>query len=196
MARIKTPRKILNPPSIKGFKPYGSDSGIQSAAPVSVLFEEYEALRLSDYDQLNHHQASVMMGVSRPTFTRIYAAALQKIATAFVEGRQIAIEGGQIYFDSDWHKCNACGCNFNHPHKNIPIGSCPLCGSNDIADFDLPADTQQLHADGDKCICPECQFEQPHQPGKPCKEQTCPQCGHLMRRAGSPTRGGHKMKNI
>jgi len=86
----------LNPPSIKGFKPYGLDSEGTAAEPVTVLFEEYEALRLSDYDSLNHHQASVMMGVSRPTFTRIYASALQKIAVAFVEGRQITIEGGKF----------------------------------------------------------------------------------------------------
>ncbi|MDY0342901.1 MAG: DUF134 domain-containing protein [Lentimicrobium sp.] len=196
MPRIKRPRKILNPPSIKGFKPYGIESGLKAGGTVNVLFEEYEALRLSDYDRLNHHQASVMMGISRPTFTRIYAAALQKIATAFVEGRQIAIDGGKVYFDSDWHQCNACDSYFNHPHKNIPIKSCPLCGSDAITDFDLPEETQQLNFNGDKCICPDCQFEQPHQAGKPCKEQVCPECGHFMKRAGAPGKGSHKMKRI
>lgn len=196
MARIKTPRKILNPPSIKGFKPYGLDSGVKAAEPVNVLFEEYEALRLSDYDKLNHHQASVMMGISRPTFTRIYASALKKIATSFVEGRQIAIEGGKIYFDSDWHQCNACGSYFNHPHKNIPIEKCPLCGSGEITDFDLPNELHHTNKDGDKCFCPECMSEQPHQPGKPCKEQLCAKCGHSMKRSSIPEKGNHKMKSL
>ena len=196
MARIKTPRKILNPPPIKGFKPYGADSTLKTAGSVNVLFEEYEALRLSDYDNLNHHQASLMMGISRPTFTRIYAAALQKLATAFVEGRQIAIEGGKVYFDSDWHQCNACGSYFNHPHKNFPIEKCPLCGSVEITDFDLPKEHKQSNPEEDKCICPECQAEQPHQHGKPCKEHVCAKCGHSMKRSGVPGKGNHKMNRI
>ena len=195
-ARLKRPRRILNPPSIKGFKPYGADAGVQATVPVNVLLEEYEALRLSDYDSLNHHQASVMMGVSRPTFTRIYAAALQKIAIAFVEGRQIAIDGGKVYFDSDWLECKGCGSYFNHPHQNIPIDECPLCGSSKIVDFDFPGEKQPSHHNAEKCICPDCQFEQAHQPGKPCKEHVCPECGHAMKRAGSPGKGNHKMKTI
>ncbi|MDD4599071.1 MAG: DUF134 domain-containing protein [Lentimicrobiaceae bacterium] len=195
MPRIKRPRRILNPPSIKGFKPYGLDSEGTAAEPVTVLFEEYEALRLSDYDSLNHHQASVMMGVSRPTFTRIYASALQKIAVAFVEGRQITIEGGKVYFDSEWHHCNACGCYFNHPHKNIPNEMCPLCGSKEIVDFDFPEGNQLLHLE-DMCICPGCHSEQAHQPGQPCKEQICPECGHNMMRAGAAGKRGLKKKKI
>lgn len=135
--RIKTLRKVLNPPIIKGFKPYGPETGKQNAGLVILLFEEYEALRLCDYDKCNHYQASVMMGVSRPTFTRIYASALQKIAIAFVEGKQISIEGGKVYFDSDWYQCSGCGCNFNNPEREKAIEKCPLCGSNQIISFDF-----------------------------------------------------------
>lgn len=87
--KLKVLRRVSNPPVIKGFKPYGSNSANVISEPVNLLYEEYESLRLSDYEGCTHHQASVMMGVSRPTFTRIYASALQKIAAAFVEGRQI-----------------------------------------------------------------------------------------------------------
>ena len=73
---------------------------------INLLYEEYEALRLCDYSMENHNRASEIMEVSRPTFTRIYASARQKLASAFVEGRQIVIEGGKVYFDSDWHICN------------------------------------------------------------------------------------------
>lgn len=134
--RIKMLRKVSNPPIIKGFKPYGRESGKQNSELVNLLYEEYEAIRLSDYDMLNHHQASVMMGVSRPTFTRIYASALHKTAKAFVEGKQISIEGGKVYFDSDWYHCEKCTCYFNNPEKEKPIVNCPLCNSPHVDKFD------------------------------------------------------------
>ncbi|MCF8381750.1 MAG: DUF134 domain-containing protein [Bacteroidales bacterium] len=134
--RIKVIRKVLDPPVIKGFKPYGLVSKTQNPEPVNVLYEEYEALRLSDYNNLNHKEASEIMGVSRPTFTRIYASCLQKIAKAFVEGRQISIEGGKVYFDSNWYLCKKCKCYFNNTEKEKPIQNCPLCGSKQVKEYD------------------------------------------------------------
>lgn len=134
--RIKVLRKVSNPPVIKGFKPYGSESGKHNSGVVNLLYEEYEAMRLSDYDNLNHHQASVMMGVSRPTFTRIYASALHKTAKAFVEGKQITIEGGKVYFDTDWYECQKCSCYFNNPEKEKAVENCPLCNSQQVDKFD------------------------------------------------------------
>ncbi len=186
--RIKVLRKVLNPPIIKGFKPYGPDSGKQNLDIVNLLYEEYEAIRLSDYDKLNHHQASLMMGVSRPTFTRIYASALQKIARAFVEGRQISIEGGKVYFDSDWYHCKKCRCYFNNPEKEKPVENCPLCGSKHVDKFDFENRHEDL-ADQQcdfLCICPNCGFEQKHQYGIPCKHEVCPKCSTAMIRKGSP----------
>lgn len=133
-------RKVLSPPIINGFKPYGQESGKLKLEAVNLLFEEYEAMRLSDYDTLNHHQSSVIMGVSRPTFTRIYASALQKVAKAFVEGRQIIIKGGRVYFDSDWYNCHKCKCYFNNPEKEKSIEKCPLCGDQEFKRFDYSSD--------------------------------------------------------
>jgi predicted DNA-binding protein (UPF0251 family) len=135
--RIKVLRKVSNPPLIKGFKPYGPESGKRNPEPVNLLYEEYEAIRLSDYNKLNHHQASREMGVSRPTFTRIYASALQIIAKAFVEGRQISIEGGKVYFDSNWYHCKNCTCYFNHPEKDSPIELCPMCGHTNFGEYEF-----------------------------------------------------------
>jgi len=186
--RIKIARKVSNPPVVKGFKPYGMDSDVAKTEEVILLYEEYEALRLCDYDLLNHHQASVMMGVSRPTFTRIYASALQKIAKAFVEGRQISFEGGKVYFDSDWYQCKKCGCYFNNPEKEKPVEHCPLCGSFQVNKFDYDNfnDNESVIDSDDICICPNCGFEQKHQFGKPCSKQVCPICHSVMKRKGSP----------
>ncbi len=183
--RIKLIRKVSNPPVIKGFKPYGLESEKQKLEPVNLLYEEYEALRLVDYNMLNHYQASVMMGISRPTFTRIYASALQKIAKAFVEGRQISIEGGKVYFDSDWYHCEKCGCYFNNPEKEKPVNNCPLCGNPQVNKFEYESAYDNALIK-DICICPKCGFEQEHHRGQPCSKQICPQCGSFMKRKGTP----------
>ena len=182
--RRKMLRKVLNPPLIKGFKPYGSLSGIPDPEPVNLFYEEYEALRLSDYNKMNHHQASVIMGVSRPTFTRIYASALRKIATAFVEGRHIAIDGGKVYFDSDWYHCKKCGCNFNNPEKEKCVDKCPLCGSKQVKEYNYDntsSDDDTIGTD-DFCICPSCGHRKRHMPGMPCNQTICPECNNVMKR--------------
>lgn len=182
--RLKVIRRVSNPPVIKGFKPYGLESEAQQLEPVNLFYEEYEAIRLSDYKRLNHHQAAVMMGISRPTFTRIYASALQKIAKAFVQGRQISIEGGKVYFDNNWYHCKKCNCYFNNPEKEKTLYNCPLCGSYQVykVDFENTYEDVSNKAYSDMCICPECGFEQTHQYGQPCFKQICPRCKSSMKR--------------
>lgn len=188
--RSKRLRKVINPPLIKGFKPYGPEAGKEKTEAVYLHFEEYEALRLCDYDKYNHHEASGIMGVSRPTFTRIYSSARQKIALAFVEGRQIAIEGGKVYFDSDWYHCKSCKCFFNNPEKDQKVESCPLCGSNAISEAESETEvaSAEMKADecADFCVCPQCGYEQPHHHGRPCSHQVCPSCNINLKRKASP----------
>lgn len=129
-------RKISNPPVISGFKPYGNKQKSGRTESVFLYLEEYEALRLCDYEMLNHHQASALMAVSRPTLTRIYSKARQKIAEALVLGKQIIIEGGKIYFDSGWFSCKSCGCYFNNPDKQEKINECPLCRSGNFVSYE------------------------------------------------------------
>jgi predicted DNA-binding protein (UPF0251 family) len=189
--RLKKLRKVLNPPPIKGFKPYGPDVEGAKVEPVLLHFEEYEALRLCDYDMYNHHQASVLMGVSRPTFTRIYASVRQKVAVAFAEGRQIVIDGGKVYFDSDWYKCNQCKCFFNNPQKEIDITNCPLCGGESIKGYEVDSEMpegKEVRQYVDLCICPRCGFEREHQFGRPCSQEVCPECQSPMRRKGRSNR--------
>lgn len=184
--RIKRNRKVLDIPIIKGFRPYGPNLGNDKKEPVILLFEEYEALRLCDYDMITHLEASVIMNISRPTYTRIYAAARQKIAKAFVEGRQIRIEGGKVYFDSEWYDCEDCGCYANNPDKAMSLDECPLCGSskiqkhkdvnlNVVSDISLDNGTME-------CVCPKCGYKQHHHKSKPCNLEVCPKCNTSMRR--------------
>ncbi|NCC73340.1 MAG: DUF134 domain-containing protein [Sphingobacteriia bacterium] len=180
--RPKRLRKISKPPIVSGFKPYGGKPGM---GEILLHFEEYETIRLCDHENMNQHQAAVAMDVSRPTLTRIYSRARQKIASALTEGKQLVIEGGKIYFDSDWYICGNCGCYFNHPEKEKPLEKCPLCGSRDIKNYDN--NIEEIYEDNprcnDMCICPKCGYEKVHQFGSPCRSEICPQCNeHLIRK--------------
>jgi len=180
-------RRISNPPVISGFKPYGNKENLLENENVFLHLEEYEALRLCDFEMLDHHRAAVLMNVSRPTLTRIYSRARQKIAEAFVLGKQIILEGGKIYFDSDWFSCHSCGCFFNNPDKQLDPKKCPLCGSNSFSNYVTNgfSPDESSHRCHDSCICPSCGYEKPHLPGFPCKDEICPECGKYMVRKGA-----------
>jgi predicted DNA-binding protein (UPF0251 family) len=125
-------RKVSSPPVISGLKPYGGKASDGIHDVIFLHLEEYEAIRLCDHEQMNHQQASALMGVSRPTLTRIYARARHKIADALVTGKQLIIEGGKIYFDSEWYTCGSCGCYFNNPDRMLKVEHCALCRSTKI----------------------------------------------------------------
>ncbi|MBN1788844.1 MAG: DUF134 domain-containing protein [Bacteroidales bacterium] len=129
MARPKRIRRMTNPPHFKGYRPIGLT---EENNPVVLNYEEYEAIRLSDYELHGQVEAALEMGISRPTFGRIYESARRKVARAFVLGRPIVFEGGKVYFDSDWYSCNTCDCLFNHPAKEEDVTCCALCNSSDI----------------------------------------------------------------
>ena len=131
--RPKNIRKVNNMPSVEGFRPITSNSCRKDA--ILLHFEEYEAIRLCDYEMKTQQEASVSMGVSRPTLSRIYVSARQKIANALVSGVAIMIEGGVAYTDSEWFCCGVCGFLFNNinPAFKIRKIECPVCHSNDIS---------------------------------------------------------------
>ena len=91
---------------MEGFKPYGMQKC--DKGPLILKYEEFESIRLIDYDLLSQDLAAKQMNISRPTFTRIYNRALKTIAKAFVEGKVIEIEGGNFQFEHDWYKCRKC----------------------------------------------------------------------------------------
>lgn len=79
--------RVTMPPPMEGFKPFGIP--IQELEPVVLLFEEYEAIRLADYENLTQEEATQKINISRPTFTRLYDKARKNIAKAFIEGKAI-----------------------------------------------------------------------------------------------------------
>jgi predicted DNA-binding protein (UPF0251 family) len=129
MPRRKRLRRIVAPPGFKGYRPYGHMRGRMD--PIELLYEEYEAIKLADYDGLNHQEASVWMGISRPTFARIYEIARKKIARALVETREIRSASGNAWMDESWFLCEDCHSRFTIP-STVEKQYCPLCKSANI----------------------------------------------------------------
>lgn len=106
MSRPKQQRKMSSPPLMMGYKPFGIPR--HELETVILNFDEFESIRLLDYEGLMQEQAAERMNVSRSTLTRIYENARRTIAKAFIEGKMIVIEGGQVEFDRDWYRCAQC----------------------------------------------------------------------------------------
>lgn len=90
MPRPKRPRHIFAKPQFKGFSPDNAGSG----DVIILTVEEFETIRLIDYQGMDQSQAAEMMSVSRQTVGRILKTARLKTARALVEGRSLNIRGG------------------------------------------------------------------------------------------------------
>lgn len=126
-------RKIDAPPKIEGFKPVGIK--MRQLDKVVLLYEEYESIRLIDYENMNQEEAAERMNISRPTFTRIYKKARQAIAKAMVEGKAIIIEGGTYTTENYWARCKRCS---RLTTAATPLSHCPHCHSSDLNNLHQP----------------------------------------------------------
>lgn len=124
MPRRKRDRRILAPPAIKGLTVYGPKNRSEQ---VILYFEEYETIKLLDYENMTQEEAAVCMDVSRPTLTRIYESARNKVAQSMVEGKDLIIRGGKFLFDENWFFCNNCQAKFNRVVETEK--TCPVCNS-------------------------------------------------------------------
>jgi predicted DNA-binding protein (UPF0251 family) len=193
MPRPKRSRRIHRPPVATGFAPFGIASGPNGS--ITLLYEEYESLRLSDYEGISQQEAADRMDISRPTFSRIYDLARQKLARALVEGLSVVIEGGDISFDEPWFRCKACNTAFCLPENHDKISGCPVCRGNNIVDVSRknPVGNSDLlprpaiHQTG-YCVCPRCSLRVSHQAEIPCRSLVCTSCGAGMIREHHPIR--------
>lgn len=191
MPRPKRNRHIHRPPVATGFAPFGIASGTNGS--ITLLYEEYESLRLADYECISQQEAAERMGISRPTFSRIYDQSRQKLARALVEGLSIVIEGGNIAFDVNWFRCKSCSTAFCPPEIETRLQGCPVCRSSNIVDISKPLHTLNsdllprpaVHQTG-YCICPRCGLRVSHQEGLPCRSLVCSSCGSVMIRENHP----------
>jgi predicted DNA-binding protein (UPF0251 family) len=86
------PRIIKGPPEVSRFIPASAEgNSISGKEPIFLTLDEFEALRLVDYEGLLQEEAAQRMGVSRGTVWRCLDSARRKVAAMLVEGREIVI---------------------------------------------------------------------------------------------------------
>ncbi len=201
MPRPKRHRRLQKPPIGYGFRPLRSN--FDEDQDIQLLFEEYESLRLADYEGLSQEEASFKMDVSRPTFTRIYETARIKMAKALVENKTLMVAGGHVEFEHEWYRCLHCDTTFRETTNNNGK-NCPVCKSVNIEHINgtlhqtqnIPS--AQLNAIDELgfCICPACGQKEKHQAGVPCKSLVCGKCQvHYVREGSAHHSNINQIKN-
>jgi predicted DNA-binding protein (UPF0251 family) len=92
MVRPRKCRRVSLNPTVRFYKPQGVP--VRQLQTFPLMEEELEALYLADVQAKDHDSAATLMGISRPTFSRILAQARKTVARALVEGAALKIERG------------------------------------------------------------------------------------------------------
>lgn len=72
-----------------------------------MALDEYETIRLIDFEGLTQEQCAVQMEIARTTVQSIYTSARKKLAQCIVQGRPLQIGGGDVRFCE--HHNASCG---------------------------------------------------------------------------------------
>ncbi|UYP45514.1 hypothetical protein NEF87_001799 [Candidatus Lokiarchaeum ossiferum] len=86
------PHKYRNISSIRPKSSNYRPEGIKNAEKIFLTAEEFEALRLRNYDHKKQTDAAEEMAISQTTYSRIVSRAYEKLAKAFIEGYAISIQ--------------------------------------------------------------------------------------------------------
>jgi len=137
MPRPRCCRRIAGAPVCRVFKPAGRPTS--TLEEVALNLEEYEAIRLADFEGLYHEDAAKRMGVSRQTFGRTVAQARAKVARAIVLGCVLRVEEGGAEASplatppaQREFLCRACGRQWLEPFGTGRPSACPGCGGGDL----------------------------------------------------------------
>lgn len=125
MTRPKYCRKVGCVPDKNYFKPRGIPASLLEE--VVLTLDEFEAIRLADYEGLYQEEGAKKMNISRQTFGRIIETAHKKIADVLINGKALKIEGGDVSIEETKRLCPRCKREYDCPlsSENKPV--CPHC---------------------------------------------------------------------
>lgn len=92
MPRPCKQRRVCAMPGCLRFGPV--EGGKPELPPIAMAVDEFEAIRLIDYEGLTQEACAARMNVARTTAQAIYAGARSKVAECLVTGRELTIQGG------------------------------------------------------------------------------------------------------
>ncbi len=133
MPRPHKCRKVFSNPDVIYFKPVGL--GLHDLQEVFLSLDEFEAVRLADYEGFYQGIAAEKMNVSRQTFGNIINSAHRKLADFVINAKSLRIEGGviEISVEQDgFFLCKNCEYKFEVPCDNSKPENCPKCESDNI----------------------------------------------------------------
>lgn len=90
MARPKKCRRICGLPDYWSFVPENE----HDCGTIELSLDEFESIRLIDYQKLTQEECARAMNVARTTVTAIYESARHKMADALVNGKRLLLKGG------------------------------------------------------------------------------------------------------
>jgi uncharacterized protein len=124
--RPKCCRRITGEPACRAFTPVGGP--VSPLDRVVLSEDEFEAVRLADFEGLYQEEAAEKMGVSRQTFGRIVGAARAKIASVLVEGRALSIEASEAGITpARMFRCKLCQHTWDTSSGTGRPAECPAC---------------------------------------------------------------------
>ena len=112
MSRPCKKRRVCSKPDYCRFAPQGVSKTKKPV--VNMTVDEYETIRLIDYEKLNQEECAKRMGVARTTVQAIYCNARTKLAQYLIEGRFLYVDGGEY----DLCEGKMAGCKCGHCRKN------------------------------------------------------------------------------
>lgn len=116
MPRPRKCRKVCHLPDEKEFLP---SNGCQGRPVMVMTVDEYETIRLIDYQGFSQEECGEYMHIARTTVQQIYTNARKKLARTLVEGLPLRIEGGDYQLcDGEEHTCGCGGCK-KHRAENL-----------------------------------------------------------------------------
>ncbi|QSX08561.1 DUF134 domain-containing protein [Alkalibacter rhizosphaerae] len=117
MPRPRKGKKVCCIPENTSFGPLNDRDGKRDVVFMSV--EEYETIRLIDYEGLTQEECAQNMQVARGTVQKLYTDARRKISQSFVDGKNIRIQGGDYLLYEEGEKVHGCRrCRRGRGHGN------------------------------------------------------------------------------
>lgn len=92
MPRPRKCRRVCDLPANTSFGSFNTTPSAENTITMTV--EEYETIRLIDFEKLTQEACASQMNVARTTIQRIYNDARYKLAQVLVDGKLLKIEGG------------------------------------------------------------------------------------------------------
>lgn len=89
MPRPRLRRRVCGNPRADFFKPAGIP--LKQLQEINLEIDEFEAIRLIDFQEIGQEEAGKRMRISQPTLSRLLKSARRKIADAIVNGKSVKI---------------------------------------------------------------------------------------------------------